>query len=303
MFAAVAEKRCDRVYIPVVGCFADALKIVFIILFVSSAAMAGAAPRARLWGFWNTHNPESNAVVWHGAWDELLSRYLSNHDGITRVDYDAFSDTDRANLDQYIDYLAGISVRSLTRDEQRALWINLYNALTVQIVLEHYPTKSIKKIPPSQLLPLGPWNHELVTVEKQPLTLNDIEHRILRPIWRDPNIHYALVCASIGCPNLSARAFTASNSERMLNRAAVQFVNHPRGVLIHDGRLRVSSIYHWYPEDFGGSDANVIAHLKYYAHAELKKELSTIRQISSHQYSWALNDKRPDRQADRQAGR
>ena len=107
---------------------------------------------------------------------------------------------------------------SLTsRDEQLAYWINLYNALTVKVILDHYPVKSILDIDISPgWFSIGPWGKKLVAVEGVEISLDDIEHRILRPIWRDPRIHYALNCAAVGCPNLLREAFTGATAEVLL---------------------------------------------------------------------------------------
>ena len=128
-----------------------------------------------------------------------------------------------------------------------------------------------------------------IAAELKPL-LDDIEHRILRPIWRDPRIHYAVNCASIGCPNLRREAATAANSEAYLEAAARDYVNHPRGSRIENGRLVVSSIYEWFQEDFGGGDGGVISHLRNYADPGLSASLEQVGEISDHDYDWALND-------------
>ena len=85
------------------------------------------------------------------------------------------------------------------------------------------------------------------------MSLDDIEHRILRPIWRDPRIHYAVNCASIGCPDLFPEAITAANADAYLTRGARDYINDPRGAVVTGGRLTVSSIYKWFREDFGGT--------------------------------------------------
>ena len=130
----------------------------------------------------------------------------------------------------------------------------------------------------------------LITVEGEPLSLDDIEHRILRPIWRDPRIHYAVNCASVGCPNLQAKPFEAADLDRMLDMAAIDFVNSPRGVRLDARRLRVSSIYVWFEEDFGGDDAGVIRHLMAYATPGLAMRLQRLDEIAGHGYDWSLND-------------
>ena len=168
-----------------------------------------------------------------------------------------------------------------------AYWINLYNALTVFVVVGRYPVDSIKEIK-SSLIKFGPWDKELITVQGQKLTLDQIEHGILRPIWRDPRIHYAVNCASIGCPNLAAEAYRSDNLERLLEQGAKEYVNHPRGVSVEDGKLLVSSIYDWYKEDFGDTDAGVLAHLKKYAAPDLVALLDRYDSFDDG-YDWTLN--------------
>ena len=182
-------------------------------------------------------------------------------------------------------------MRNFRRSEQYAYWVNLYNATTVQVVLDHYPVNSIMDIGISPgWFARGPWGKKLLKIEGQELSLNDIEHRILRPIFKDPRTHYALNCASLGCPNLSKVAFTGGNYDALLESAARSYINHPRGVRFHKGKLEVSSIYEWFKDDFGGDDRSVIAHLTTYADTELKQQLANIRKISDDDYNWSLND-------------
>lgn len=122
------------------------------------------------------------------------------------------------------------------------------------------------------------------------MSLDDIEHGVMRPTFRDPRVHYAVNCASVGCPNLRPRAWRAASLEADLDDAARAFVNHPRGVsVLADGRLRVSSIYQWFREDFGGNEAGVIAHLRQHAAPPLAAQLAQAGSIAGHDYDWALN--------------
>ena len=130
-----------------------------------------------------------------------------------------------------------------------------------------------------------------MNINDESLSLNDIEHRILRPIWQDARLHYAVNCASIGCPNLATTAYTADNVNEMLDAAAVAYINHPRGVTVNNGRLKISSIYDWFAIDFGDNEAAIIAHLQQYANEELRAQLNEIADISDYDYDWSLNDK------------
>jgi hypothetical protein len=122
------------------------------------------------------------------------------------------------------------------------------------------------------------------------VALDDIEHQILRPIWRDPRLHYALNCASLGCPNLQPAPFEPDRLDRQLDAAAIEFVNHPRAVSLEDDGLIVSSIYRWFGDDFGGTDRKILAHLKAYASPDLAMKLEGFASIGDDRYDWRLND-------------
>ena len=154
-------------------------------------------------------------------------------DGVNRVAYGKVAPQDKQALASYVDRLSKVQVTKLARSEQLPYWINLYNAATVKVVLDHYPVESILKIDISPgLFAKGPWKKKLLTVEGEAVSLDDIEHRILRPIWKDPRTHYAVNCASLGCPNLQPRAFTAGNMDELLDAGARAYVNHPRGARV-----------------------------------------------------------------------
>lgn len=251
-----------------------------------------AAPQAVPWPKWEVHNDTSTATIDHSVWDRFLKTYAHEaKDGIVRVAYGRVTPSDHAALEADLQRLAVLRISTYNREEQRAYWIDLYNELTVNFVLDHYPITGIKA---TSFLPgifsETPWSRKLITIEDEQISLDDIEHRILRPGWHDPRIHYALNCASLGCPNLQPIAFTAANTDVLLDRGAREYVNSPRGVRIEDGKLIVSSIYVWYKADFGGTDAGVIAHLRRYASPALAQALTKVDHISEHHYDWSLND-------------
>lgn len=262
-------------------------------LSVAGTSQAQAAPAAVLWARWQANDPASAARIDHTVWGDFLSKHLVEaSDGVNRLGYGRIATADKAGLDAYIDGLAALPISTYNRDEQMAYWVNLYNALTVQVVLDNFPVDSIRDIDISPgLFSDGPWGKKLLSIEGEQVSLDDIEHQILRPIWQDPRIHYAVNCASIGCPNLQAEPFEAAVLDEQLDRAAADFVNHRRGVSIENGRLIVSSIYSWFSDDFGsGSDRDVIAHLKRHATPELESRLGQLASIYDDRYDWRLND-------------
>jgi hypothetical protein len=254
---------------------------------------AFSAPRPDLWSRWEKNNPQSAAEVDHGLWGEFLARVLiTDHpSGINRVRYSAVEPADRQKLADYVKRLQTVEVDSLSRAEQKAYWINFYNALTVKVILDHYPVKSIRDIDISPgLFSNGPWDAKLVRVQGEDVSLNDMEHRIMRPIWKDNRIHYAVNCASLGCPNLQLEPFTARNVESLLEKAAGEYINHPRGARFDGDRLVVSSIYSWFRIDFGTSDEDLVRHLLRYARGALGDKLRNFRGAVDHAYDWALNE-------------
>jgi hypothetical protein len=269
-----------------------AVILLFPLMLTLHCSAAYGAPKANLWPYWQKHDPDSVVIVDHGRWDTILRQYVeANHpSGINRFHYKRVSEEGRQFLKAYLHDMGEVKVSSLNRSEQKAFWINLYNALTVEVILTHHPVRSIREINISPgIFSRGPWDAELITIEGQQLSLNDIEHRILRPIWHDNRVHYAVNCASLGCPNLQPQPFTARNTEMLLEKAAREFINHPRGVTFNN-RMQVSSIYFWFREDFGGSENGIIEHLQKYLSPENLAKLETVKKPLSHGYNWDLNE-------------
>ena len=265
---------------------------VFTLSVLLALPAAAGGPKADLWDRWQAHDETSAARVDHAAWGRFLARYLRVQPaGANRLAYGRVTPADKAALAGYIAAMESVAVSGLKRPEQLAFWINLYNALTVRVVLDHWPVSSIRDIDISPgLFSDGPWGRKLATVEGEALSLDDIEHRILRPIWKDPRIHYAVNCASIGCPDLAPQPFTGETADRMLTAAAETYVNSPRGLRIDgDGKLIASKIYDWFIDDFGGTEASVLAHLLRFAAPDLKARLAGRTGIDGHAYDWRIN--------------
>ena len=259
---------------------------------VIAVAFCAPASAGELDETFSINDPNATMTVDHSAWERILAAYIvASPDGINRFAYGRVSPADKQALKAYLTQLQGVKVTALKPDEQRAFWINLYNALTIEVVLDHYPVKTIKDIAISPgFFSFGPWGKQLVIVEGKKLSLDNIEHDILRKVWKDPRVHYAVNCASISCPNLMAKAFTGDALDKMLNQGAHDYINHPRGVTIKGGKLRLSQIYSWYRKDFGANDAELLRHLSTYAEPALKKQLAGIETIAGYDYDWSLNE-------------
>ncbi len=249
------------------------------------------APSADLWPRWQAHDETNPATIDYADWGDFLSRHLqTTPSGVNVIDYGAVTQEDRAALAALIARLEAVPISTYSREEQLAYWINLYNAATVQVVLDHYPVETIRDIDISGgLFSDGPWDAELLTVEGETLTLNDIEHRILRPIWMDPRIHYAVNCASIGCPNLRPEPFRGETVEAVLDQAARDYLSDPRGLKIDMDRIIVSKIYDWFFEDFSKQDMRLLDHLTLYVDPALVDQVNRIGEVHGTHYDWQLN--------------
>ena len=235
--------------------------------------------------------PKGAGSVDHSAFNTILAAHV-RRDGraYNTVDYRGLEAGGRGALKSYIATLQAVRPSSLSRNEAHAYWINFYNAATLDVVSEYYPVTSIKKINlgGGGLFGSGPWSRRLWTVEGTPLSLDDIEHRIVRPIFSDPMSHYGLNCASYSCPNLVGSAYTGANVDNLLVQNARDYINHPRGVSVKSGRITSSKIYSWYAADFGGK-ANLKGHWSGFAEPGHKAEINAAR-LGRFVYDWSLND-------------
>lgn len=238
--------------------------------------------------YWSAADARGGPVD-HAAWQALLERFvIADDDGLNRVDYAGLHERGLDALGDYLDAMAAMDPRTLTRDEQMAYWINLYNALTVRLIAVEWPVRSILDLG-DKALGRGPWDDPVTIINGRVLTLNDIEHRILRGLWREPRIHFAVNCASVGCPDLQPVAFSGASLEPMLAVAARQFLASPRGIASNGDTLTLSSLFDWYAEDFGTSEDAVIASLAQLADAQTAALLRNHRGDIRYDYDWSVN--------------
>ena len=273
--------------------------LVFVIPAVLAVLLLGKFPASGKTiptSFWDAANEANAEEIDHTVWQQVLNGYLRVHvSDINRFDYAALkaNSRDRARLESYLDYLQRLDPRNYSKAEQKAYWINLYNSLTVKLIVDAYPVKSIRDVcgdRASGSQCSGPWKEAHAKVAGRDLTLDNIENDILRPVWKDNLIHYGLSCASYGCPSLLKTAFTAKNTKRLLRAAAREYVNHPRGAsFMEDDLIVISSIYQWYSEDFGKTERDIINHLHGYADEKLAGRLQDFKGIVDYDYDWSLN--------------
>ena len=247
------------------------VKIFFISIFFIGA-WASSAVRGAI---------EENGVD-NSVYAELLQKYVKN--GF--VDYRGLKNNEQ-KLDQYLKILEKTDPSSLTRKEQFAFYINTYNAWTIKLILTKYPdVNSIKDL---GSFFSSPWKKKIVRVNGKVLTLDNIEHDILRPLFKDPRVHFAVNCASKSCPPLRAEPYQGSKLDRQLDEVTKAFINDSSRNKVEGDILWVSKIFSWYGEDFNGGIEGFF--LKY-AQGALKEQITEKRgqlKIKYLDYDWSLN--------------
>jgi hypothetical protein len=220
----------------------------------------------------------------HALYASLLSRHVKN--GL--VDYRGVKD-DEALLDQYLDVLAAVDPESLTADRQFAFYANAYNAWTIKLILSRYPEiQSIKEL---GSLFKSPWKKKIARIDGDLLTLDQIEHDILRKRFKDARVHFAVNCASKSCPPLQGEPFSGDRLDQQLNHAARAFINDARFNRLEGDTLWVSKIFDWFAQDFNN---DVIGYFIQFADPPLADQLvknkARIR-VRYLDYDWTLNGK------------
>ena len=215
-----------------------------------------------------------NEAFDHALFNDLLKKHVSN---TGNVSYHGFKN-DSNILQRYIELLKTHQPKdSWTKTDKLAYWINTYNALTIDLILKNFGTKSIKDIN-------DPWEQRLWQFGDKWLNLNDIEHEILRKM-DEPRIHFAIVCASISCPKLQNEAFTSSRLEGQLNLATKEFLSDTSKNKLSEDTIKISKIFKWFKKDFEKS-GSLIDFLNRYS--DVKISVRAKRSYSD--YNWGLND-------------
>lgn len=210
----------------------------------------------------------------HELWDKLLKEHVSNSG---HVDYKGFLSNKKA-LKDYINYLSdNLPQTSWTKQEKLAFWINAYNAMTIDLILQHYPVKSIKDIK-------DPWKQKLWKLGDKRYNLDEIEHQILRKM-EEPRIHFAIVCASYSCPKLQNEAFTDSTLDAQLTKASKEFLSDPERNSISENHLELSKVFQWFANDFKQT-GSLIDFLNQYSEISISEKAK----IKYKDYNWALNE-------------
>ena len=249
----------------------------------------------------------------YASYNNLLNQYVKD----ARVNYPGFIDS-KAEFEKFLKTLGDVNesdFQGWTEEERLAFWINAYNAFTIKAIIDHYPIKrsfslvGIFYAPSNSILQIkGVWTKLQFRALGRMVTLDEIEHKILRKKFNEPRIHMAIVCASISCPDLRDEAYAASTLEEQLADASFNFVNNPeKGVYVDEnsGRVKFSKIFKWFGDDFIASYSNkklfnnyslkenaVLSFTSDYLESEQTKEylMSNKLKIGYLKYDWHLNE-------------
>ena len=231
-----------------------------------------------------TTTASANQGVDNSLYAGLLKKYVK--DGV--VNYQGFKNEESV-LDKYLKVLEEVDSKILSRNEQFAFYVNAYNAWTIKLILSGYPgIKSIKNL---GSLFKGPWKKKICRIDDKIMTLDDIEHSILRPMFKDPRVHFAINCAAKSCPPLRSEPYRAGELDQQLDKMTSAFINDLESNRLENHTLYVSSIFKWFGEDF---NKDIIGFFLKYAKGDLKRELEAKREkikVKYLDYDWSLNGK------------
>lgn len=224
-----------------------------------------------------TYTVKAQAIT-HEKWTALLEKYVTN-DGV--VNYKGFK-AEEAKLQEYLDLLTGNTPKEgWTEKEKVAYWTNVYNAFTVKLIVDNYPLKSIRNIKGAS----SPWDLKFIEFGNKKISLNDVEHGILRKKYFDPRVHFAVNCASFSCPILLNRAFEAATLDADMDMLAEKFINDPKRNIITSSKLELSQIFEWYKDDFT-KNGSLLDYIKKYSKTQIEPK-AKIKFIT---YNWELNE-------------
>lgn len=210
----------------------------------------------------------------HTIWNDLLSKHVT---AAGEVNYKGVIE-DKKQFKEYLTILSeNEPQKDWTKEETLAYWMNVYNAFTIKLITDNYPVNSIKDIK-------DPWDKRFFKIGSKWRNLNEIEHKILRKM-EDPRIHFGINCASISCPTLHNKAFTAGNVDTTLDMLAAKFINNPKHNTITKNTAKLSKIFKWFSKDFK-TNGSIIDYLNQYSAITIDANAK----ISYKEYNWSLNE-------------
>jgi hypothetical protein len=228
----------------------------------------------------------------YSVWTTLLQRH---YDPAAGMNYGALKARDLPALQKLRSTLARVDVKSLTRDQQLAYWINLYNINSTAIVAEKYPIESIRDLSTDLIIRLNVFDKKVVPFGNGKISLNDIENTYIREGFHDPRIHFAINCAAKSCPPIRREAFTGARVQAQLDDQARTFLNGTKGMRISGDTVHVTKIMDWFEKDFDKWGGGVASFLRKYASPENRRKLDAAGEsleIDYDDYDWSVNDRR-----------
>jgi hypothetical protein len=222
--------------------------------------------------------------ITHELWDTLVKIHVSP---VGKVNYKGIIQ-DSLKLNAYLELLSANhpNDKNWSADERLAYWINAYNAFTVKLIVDHYPTESIKDIKKGIPFLNDVWEINFFEIEGKSYNLNDLEHGIIRKRFADPRIHAACNCASFSCPKLSNEAFTAKRLDEQLDNQMRGFINNKTKNQLDADNPKMSKIFKWYAGDFKKTGKSVRDYINQYAEVKINEGAD----IDYLDYIWTLNE-------------
>ncbi len=268
------------------------IKNTLISLLVLTALMCSqsfAAIEMRMIEFWNDAESASQINVDHSPLQQILQKYVApdHPSGISRFNYNAVSDSDLFKLQQYLDYLQLLEPRQLRSAEAKAYWVNLYNAATLNMVIQANRDRNVSKVR-ARGLPARLWRRDIVKVVQQDLSLDDILHGIIRPIYQDHRVHYALFFCTIGGPDMPTEVLDGENNDELLSKLETQYLQQSRAVRLENGELVLSEMFESFDTDFASNRFTLINYFKQHVPEPVAEAISSAVDIR-YDYDWMLN--------------
>jgi Protein of unknown function, DUF547 len=230
------------------------------------------------------YNSDSKPIS-HAIFDSLLRQYV-NTEGY--VNYKGFI-SDSAKFNSYLELLSRNhpNEKNWNKNERLAYWINAYNAFTIKLICNYYPVESIKDIKKGVPFVSDTWTIDFIKIEGKTYNLNDIEHGIIRPKFNDPRIHFAVNCASKGCPPLLNETYLADKLDAQLDSQAKSFINDGfRNKILSAQKADLSKIFTWFSGDFKKVSPSVVAFINKFSNTKLNENAN----LDYQEYDWSLNE-------------
>ena len=227
-------------------------------------------------------------------WGELLAKY---YDPVKGMNYKALKAQDKKTLDDLRRQMAAVDVQSLSRPDQFAYWLNLYNISVVGIVVDNYPVESIKDLSTDPIIRLNIFKKDLVDTKRGKVSLNDVENDQIRNGFKDPRIHFAINCAAKSCPPIRTEPYVGSRISEQLDDQARKFLNGPHGVRVEKKGggvvVHTTKVMDWFADDFRKWGGGQLEFIIRYVNSDKRKPIDAAGNqidLKFDDYDWKLND-------------